>query len=34
LLRRNQLAAWESTERFYEIGSLAGIFELSEFLTP
>jgi NDP-sugar pyrophosphorylase family protein len=32
LLRRNQLAAWESPERFYEIGSLEGIRDLTEFL--
>jgi hypothetical protein len=34
LLRRGGLAAWESLERFYEIGSLEGIRELTEFLTP
>ena len=32
LLRRGELAAWESTERFYEIGSLEGIRDLTEFL--
>ena len=32
LLRRGQLAAWESPERFYEIGSLEGIRDLTEFL--
>jgi N-acetyl-alpha-D-muramate 1-phosphate uridylyltransferase len=32
LLRRGQLAAYEAEQRFYEIGSHAGIAELSEFL--
>jgi NDP-sugar pyrophosphorylase family protein len=32
LLRRNELAAWESPQRFYEIGSLEGIRDLTEFL--
>jgi len=32
LLRRGELAAWESTERFYEIGSLQGIGDLERFL--
>ena len=32
LLRRGQLAAWESPERFYEIGSIEGIGDLGEFL--
>jgi len=32
LLRQGRLAAWESLERFYEIGSLEGIRELAEFL--
>jgi len=32
LLRRGQLAAWESPERFYEIGSVEGIADLEEFL--
>ncbi|MEO8593463.1 MAG: sugar phosphate nucleotidyltransferase [Candidatus Solibacter sp.] len=32
LLRRGELAAWESPERFYEIGSLAGIADLERFL--
>jgi N-acetyl-alpha-D-muramate 1-phosphate uridylyltransferase len=32
LLGRGELAAYEMRERFYEIGSLAGIRELSEFL--
>ena len=32
LLRRGELAAWESPERFYEIGSVEGIEELGEFL--
>jgi NDP-sugar pyrophosphorylase family protein len=34
LLRRGELAAWEARERFYEIGSLEGIRELTEFLWP
>ena len=33
LLRQGQLAAWESSERFYEIGSREGIRELTEFLS-
>src|SRR5206468_2070295 len=32
LLCRGELAAWESPERFYEIGSLEGIQDLGEFL--
>jgi len=32
LLRRGELAAWESPERFYEIGSVEGIESLREFL--
>jgi NDP-sugar pyrophosphorylase family protein len=32
LLRRDQLAVWESPDRFYEIGSLEGIRDLSELL--
>jgi NDP-sugar pyrophosphorylase family protein len=32
LLRRGRLAAWESPVRFYEIGSLEGIEDLTEFL--
>ena len=32
LLRRGELAAWESSERFYEIGSVEGINDLGEFL--
>lgn len=32
LLRRGQLEAYEAKQRFYEIGSPAGIAELSEFL--
>ena len=32
LLRRGELAAWESPERFYEIGSVEGIDDLAEFL--
>jgi NDP-sugar pyrophosphorylase family protein len=32
LLRHGELAAWESPERFYEIGSLEGIRDLTEFL--
>ena len=34
LLRQSQLAAWESPQRFYEIGSLEGIRDLTEFLAP
>jgi NDP-sugar pyrophosphorylase family protein len=33
LLRRGELAAWESPTRFYEIGSVEGIKELTEFLS-
>ena len=33
LLREDQLSAWESPERFYEIGSQDGIRELTEFLS-
>jgi N-acetyl-alpha-D-muramate 1-phosphate uridylyltransferase len=32
LLRRNQLAAFEVPDRFYEIGSFDGIAELSRHL--
>jgi NDP-sugar pyrophosphorylase family protein len=32
LLQRNQLAAFEVSERFYEIGSTAGLQEMAEFL--
>ena len=32
LLRRAELAAWESPDRFYEIGSVEGIRDLTEFL--
>jgi NDP-sugar pyrophosphorylase family protein len=32
LLRRGELAAWESPVRFYEIGSVEGIADLGEFL--
>jgi hypothetical protein len=32
LLAKNELAAWESPERFYEIGSAQGIQELSAAL--
>jgi NDP-sugar pyrophosphorylase family protein len=32
LLRRRQLAAYEVTERFYEIGSPQGLRETAEFL--
>jgi NDP-sugar pyrophosphorylase family protein len=32
LLRRDELAAYEVGERFYEIGSPAGVTELSEYL--
>jgi NDP-sugar pyrophosphorylase family protein len=32
LLRRGELAAWESPDRFYEIGSVEGIGDLGEFL--
>ncbi len=33
LLKRKQLAAFEAHERFYEIGSPAGLHETAEFLT-
>jgi NDP-sugar pyrophosphorylase family protein len=33
LLRRDELAAWESPDRFYEIGSREGIRDLEEFLS-
>lgn len=33
LLREGELAAWESPQRFYEIGSAEGIGELTEFLS-
>jgi NDP-sugar pyrophosphorylase family protein len=33
LLRRDELAAWESPDRFYEIGSPEGIRDLTEFLS-
>jgi NDP-sugar pyrophosphorylase family protein len=33
LLKRDQLAAWESPDRFYEIGSPEGIRDLKEFLS-
>ena len=33
LLRRGQLAAWESPDRFYEIGSPEGIRDLTEYLS-
>jgi NDP-sugar pyrophosphorylase family protein len=33
LVARGQLAAWESPDRFYEIGSLEGIHGLTEFLS-
>jgi NDP-sugar pyrophosphorylase family protein len=32
LLRRGELAAWESADRFYEIGSKEGIRDLAEYL--
>jgi len=32
LLRRGELAGYESSQRFYETGSFAGIHELSEYL--
>jgi NDP-sugar pyrophosphorylase family protein len=32
LLRQDELAAWESPDRFYEIGSQEGIRDLTEFL--
>ena len=34
LLGQGELAAWESPQRFYEIGSQDGIRELTEFLSP
>ena len=34
LLRRGELAAWESPERFYEIGSSEAYDDLTEFLSP
>lgn len=34
LLKINQLAAHEVTERFYEVGSFAGIEELGYYLSP
>lgn len=34
LVAQGELAAWESPERFYEIGSAAGIRELAEVLRP
>jgi NDP-sugar pyrophosphorylase family protein len=33
LVRRDELAAWESPDRFYEIGSREGIADLTEFLS-
>jgi NDP-sugar pyrophosphorylase family protein len=33
LLRQGELAAWESPDRFYEIGSPEGIRDLTEFLS-
>jgi NDP-sugar pyrophosphorylase family protein len=33
LVRRGELAAWESPDRFYEIGSHEGIADLTEFLS-
>lgn len=33
LVRRGELAAWESPDRFYEIGSREGIADLTEFLS-
>jgi NDP-sugar pyrophosphorylase family protein len=33
LVRRGELAAWESPERFYEIGSVEGIAGLTEYLS-
>jgi MurNAc alpha-1-phosphate uridylyltransferase len=32
LVSRGELAAWESVDRFYEIGSLEGIRDLTEYL--
>ena len=34
LLQRGELAAWESAQRFYEIGSLEGIADLTRLLGP
>jgi NDP-sugar pyrophosphorylase family protein len=34
LLQHDKLAAWESPQRFYEIGSAKGIAELTELLSP
>ncbi|MBN8730706.1 MAG: nucleotidyltransferase family protein [Acidobacteria bacterium] len=34
LLARQELAAWESPVRFYEIGSLPGLQELDQLLSP
>jgi NDP-sugar pyrophosphorylase family protein len=33
LVQRGELAAWESPQRFYEVGSLEGIADLTEFLS-
>jgi N-acetyl-alpha-D-muramate 1-phosphate uridylyltransferase len=33
LVQRGELAAWESPDRFYEIGSREGIADLAEFLS-
>jgi len=33
LVRSGELAAWEAPERFYEIGSLEGIRDLTEYLS-
>lgn len=33
LVRRGELAAWESPDRFYEIGSREGIADLTEYLS-
>jgi len=33
LVRRGELAAWESPDRFYEIGSREGIRDLTEYLS-
>lgn len=33
LVRRGELAAWESPDRFYEIGSREGIADLAEYLS-
>ena len=32
LAQAGQLAAWEATQRFYEIGSPAGLFETEAYL--